>query len=65
MENKEQFIQLLRSTGREGVEDVLEELEENGFFKAPASMNHHLNYEGGLLEHSLNVYKCAIMLRNQ
>lgn len=65
MNNKEQFIQLLKSTEREGIEDVISELEENGFFKAPASMNHHLNYDGGLLEHSLNVYKCAIMLRDQ
>lgn len=28
------------------------------FFEAPASSRYHGNYEGGLLEHSLNVYDC-------
>ena len=27
----------------------------NGFFSAPASTKYHLNYEGGLCQHSLNV----------
>ena len=35
--------------------DFLDWLLEKGFFTAPASANHHLNYEGGLFEHSLNV----------
>ena len=34
--NKEEFIRLLKSTEREGVEDVIEELESLGFFEAPA-----------------------------
>ncbi len=32
-------------------------MEDNGFFEAPCSTNHHLAKEGGLAEHSLNVYK--------
>ena len=44
---KEEFLELLRSTGREGVEGVIEDLEEQGFFTAPASAGHHLNTEGG------------------
>ncbi len=60
--NKEEFETLLRSTGREGVDYVLEDLEKDGFFTAPASAGHHLNVEGGLVEHSLNVYRVAIML---
>lgn len=64
-ENKERFIKLLRSTGREGIDYVIEDLEYMGFFMAPASSTQHLNYDGGLVEHSLNVYDMAIMLREQ
>ncbi|MCQ2278573.1 MAG: HD family phosphohydrolase [Bacteroidales bacterium] len=60
MSNKEEFLELLRSTNRPGIEDVIEELENNGFFKAPASAGHHLNIEGGLLQHSLNTCKAAL-----
>ncbi|MBP5365897.1 MAG: HD domain-containing protein [Bacteroidales bacterium] len=60
-----EFEELLRSTGREGVDYVIEDLADLGFFIAPASTRFHLNYEGGLLEHSLNVCKVALMLREQ
>lgn len=63
--NKEEFIELLRSTEREGVDDVIEELDALGFFTAPASCSQHLNTEGGLVEHSLNVCKVGLMLRKQ
>lgn len=62
---KEEFISLLRSTNRKGVDSVIQKLEAMGFFTAPASSNNHLNTEGGLLEHSMNVYKVAKMLREQ
>ncbi len=58
--NKEEFIELLRSTSRNGVEDVIESLEEMGFFSAPASAGHHLNIEGGLVQHSLNTCRAAL-----
>jgi len=45
------FKELLLSTNRKGMENVIERLEELGFFKAPASTKFHLNCEGGLLEH--------------
>ncbi len=63
--NKEEFIQLLRSTGREGVDDLIDYLDDgrNHFFTAPASVNHHLNSDGGLLQHSLNVCHAALKLR--
>ncbi len=57
--HKEEFISLLRSTNIEGIDDVISELEEIGFFTAPASMKNHLCYEGGLMIHSLNVYLAA------
>lgn len=62
-ENKGKFIELLRSTGREGVDHIIEVIEGMGFFTAPASTKFHLSYEGGLLEHSLNVCKMALELR--
>ena len=62
-ENKQRFCELLRSTGRENIEYVIEDLESYGFFDAPASARNHFNYPGGLVEHSLNVYDAAMMLR--
>lgn len=62
---KERFIELLNSTGRRGMDRVTDYLEKGGFFEAPASINRHLSQEGGLAEHSLNVYRMAMMLREQ
>jgi len=63
--NKREFISLLQSTGREGIDDLLAYLDEgkNHFFTAPASVNHHLNKPGGLLQHSLNTCHAALELR--
>ena len=58
--NKEEFNELLRSTGRDGVEDVIADLEDMGFYEAPASAGHHLNTAGGLVLHSLNTCKAAL-----
>ena len=60
---KDKFCEILRSTGREGVETVIGNLEKLGFFKAPASTVFHLSCEGGLVQHSLNVCDMALMLR--
>ena len=54
---KEEFIELLKSTNREGMENLLRFLEKSDFFTAPASTRFHGNYEGGLLEHSMKVYE--------
>ena len=62
-EKKANFIELLRSTGREGIDHIIEVLEGLGFFTAPASTKFHLSYDGGLLEHSLNVCEMALELR--
>ena len=63
--NKDRFIELLRSTERNGIELVIAKLEELGFFEAPASTRFHLSRKGGLLEHSLNVYDAAMMVREK
>ena len=60
--NQQEFEELLRSTGREGMEYVIEDLEKDGFFEAPASAGHHLNKQGGLCQHSLNVCKTGLMI---
>lgn len=62
---KEEFVSLLKSTGRKGIDSVLSYLDKAGFFRAPASVSRHLCHDGGLLEHSLNVYHTAIRLRKQ
>lgn len=58
---KEEFIELYNKyITRAGAKDLLEFLlsDKSDFFTAPASTRFHLSSEGGLLEHSLNVYKC-------
>ena len=62
---KKEFLELLLSTRRQGVDKVVDYLEKSGFFTAPASVSKHLSRDGGLLEHSLNVCKVALMLREQ
>lgn len=52
------FEELLLSTKREGVEALLEFIRKSDFYTAPASTKYHSCHEGGLLEHSLNVYEC-------
>ena len=54
---KEEFINLLRSTNREGIEDLISFLEKTDFYTAPASTRYHGDFEGGLLEHSMKVYE--------
>ena len=60
---KTQFLQLLRSTNRQGVENVIAWLNQSDFFEAPASTMFHGNYAGGLLEHSMNVALLANDIR--
>ena len=61
--NKDRFCRLLRETGRENIEYVIEDLTDAGFFEAPASCQGHGSYAGGLVEHSLNVYDAAMGIR--
>lgn len=43
---------------RDGADSFYGWLEGSDFFVAPASTRFHGNHEGGLLQHSLNVYDC-------
>ena len=63
MNKKDEYIALLKSTNRQGIDECLLVLEQLGFFTAPASTKFHLNTDGGLVEHSLNVCKVALRIR--
>ena len=61
MDLKQEFIDIYKSNiTRDGSDKLLEYLlsDKSDFFTAPASTRFHGSYEGGLLEHSLNVYHC-------
>lgn len=61
MTNKERFIAIYKDKiKRDGADKLLDFLlsSSSDFFTAPASARFHGNYEGGLVEHSLNVYDC-------
>lgn len=62
MTNRERFLQIFNEKiKREGADKLLEFLTDGSdFFTAPASTRYHGAYEGGLLEHSLNVYDCLV-----
>ena len=61
MDVKEKFIEIYnKCIKREGADKLLEYLlsPSSDFFTAPASSKFHSAYEGGLCEHSINVYEC-------
>ena len=51
-----QFVDLLESTHRIGINKIIQWLDESDFKTAPASSQYHNAFRGGLLQHSLNVY---------
>ena len=61
MDIKEKFLEIYKNNiKREGADKLLDYLLSSGsdFFTAPASSKFHSAYEGGLCEHSINVYEC-------
>ena len=57
-DNIERFESLLTSCKRDGIENLIDFIRSTDFYTAPASTKYHLCCEGGLLQHSLNVYDC-------
>lgn len=58
-ELKEEFLSIYNGNiKRDGADNFLNYLLKTDFFIAPASTRFHGSHEGGLLEHSLNVYHC-------
>lgn len=60
MTAKEEFIKLYKENiKRPGADKLLDYLENKcDFFTAPSSARFHGSHEGGLVEHSVNVYHC-------
>lgn len=54
------FDKYVAEIKREGIEELVADLDDLGYFTAPASSNFHLATEGGLLEHSLNVTRLMV-----
>ncbi|MDP4109226.1 MAG: hydrolase [Bacillota bacterium] len=58
---REEFTGLFRRyIRREGADSLLQWLSDTDFFTAPASTKFHEAFEGGLLLHSLNVFRNLI-----
>lgn len=62
---KDRIESLLLSTKREGMYGLLMWMDENGFYQMPCSGGNHLAKEGGLAEHSLNVFDLMHGIRNE
>ena len=63
MTAKDEFIKIYtENIKRPGADKLLEYLKSNSsdFFTAPSSTRFHGAYEGGLVEHSINVYHCLV-----
>ena len=57
--NKTEYLSLLQQVLDPLEFDMFKDwLEKGDFFTAPASTKFHLHVEGGLCQHSLNVYNC-------
>ena len=60
---KDEFVNIYNEKiTRPGSDKLLNYLlsDQSDFFTAPSSTRFHGSYEGGLVEHSLNVYKCLV-----
>lgn len=55
--NRADIIDLLTDTHIDGIANLIVAMDDGGFFTAPCSTRYHLAEEGGLAQHSLNVYK--------
>lgn len=53
---KNKITELLKSTNRKGIENIIEWLNTSDFYTSPASSKYHSVKEGGLAEHSYKVY---------
>lgn len=57
MDKREEFIKIARNNiKREGIDALLSYLDKTDFYTTPASTKFHSAHEGGLCEHSINVY---------
>ncbi len=60
-ENIKRFEDLMSNVTRDGVAELMDYIKnKTDFYIAPASTQFHLACDGGLLQHSLNVYDCLV-----
>lgn len=60
-ENIERFESLMAKIKRDGKDELMTYIRnKTDFYTAPASTQFHLSCDGGLLQHSLNVYDCLV-----
>jgi len=64
-DSKQEFLKLYQNIKREGAEKLLDWLNTTDFFTCPASTKFHSAHEGGLCEHSVNVYHRLLTLVKQ
>lgn len=66
-DNKALFLQLCRDNiQRDGLEELLDYIEnKTDFFTAPSSTSFHLNEDGGLCRHSINVFQTAMKINSE
>jgi len=63
--NRETIVNLLESIERKGMDGLVIRLVTTGFFDSPASTKFHGCYEGGLAQHSLNVYSMLVNINEE
>lgn len=64
--NYEQYLKYLSVfVKREGIENLIKWFEKTDIKTAPASSKYHLSCDGGLIQHSLNVFNRLIGLMNK
>lgn len=59
LDNKKYVVDRLLETKREGMEDLVDYMDEIGFFSAPCSGGNHLCCKFGLVHHTRNVIMAA------
>ena len=60
-DSMQEFIDIYTSKiHRDGSKELLDYLKSSTFFTDPSAKAHHGNFDGGLVEHSLNVYHSLV-----
>ena len=63
IENNWNYLKgLLKSVKRDGIDDLIAYIESTDFKLSPASTQYHHSYIGGLVVHTIEVYKNAVEL---
>lgn len=60
----ERYINLWKQVHRDGIDELINFIEKSDMKTAPASTRFHSSYKGGLMEHSLHVYDCLRMKKD-